>query len=294
MRLLLFGANGQVGWELQRSLSVLGAVTALTRRDADFARPAALATIVRAIDPDVIVNAVAYNAVDLAEREVELCTAVNAQAPRVLANEAAALDAWLVHYSTDQVFNGSACLPYTEHAATGPLSVYGHSKLEGENHVRASGCKHLIFRTSWVHSPRRDNFALRLLKMAAEREAIDMAADQFATPTGADLLADVTAHALHACLSNASLGATYHAVAAGEASRLDYARFVLDWARDHGVPTRASSETLRAVTSTEFPSAARRPLNGRLSPDKLCATFGIALPPWRDGVKRMLAEAHLA
>lgn len=294
MKLLLFGANGQVGWELQRSLSVFGAITALTRHDADFARPAALASIVRAVEPDVIVNAAAYNAVDQAEREVELCTAVNAQAPRVLADEAAAMDAWLVHYSTDQVFDGSASLPYSEHAATGPLSVYGHSKLAGEHHVRASGCKHLIFRTSWVHSPRRDNFALRLLKMAAERETIDMVADQFATPTGADLLSDITAHALRACLSDASLGATYHAVAAGEASRLEYARLVLDWARDHGVPTRASSKTLRAIASTEFPSAARRPLNGRLSPDKLCATFGITLPPWRDGVQRMLAEAHLA
>jgi dTDP-4-dehydrorhamnose reductase len=294
MKLLLFGANGQVGWELQRSLSVLGAITALTRQDADFAHPAALASIVRAIEPDVIVNAAAYNAVDQAEREVELCTAVNAQAPRVLAEEAAAIDAWLVHYSTDQVFDGSASLPYSEDAATGPLSVYGHSKLEGEHHVRASGCKHLIFRTSWVHSPRRDNFALRLLKQAAEQETIDMVADQHATPTGADLLADITAHAVRACLSDASLGATYHAVAAGEASRLEYARLVLDWARDHGMPTRVSSETLRAVTSTEFPSPARRPLNGRLSPDKLCSTFGITLPPWRDGVHRMLAEARLA
>lgn len=294
MKLLLFGANGQIGWELQRSLSPLGAITALTRQDADFGLPTTLAKIVRAIEPDVIVNAAAYNAVDQAEREVELCTAVNAQAPRALADEAATIDAWLVHYSTDQVFDGRATLPYSEDAATGPLSVYGRSKLEGEHHVRASGCKHLIFRTSWLHSPRRDNFALRLLKMAAERETIDMVADQHATPTGADLLADITAHALRACLLNASLGATYHAVAAGEASRLEYARLVLDWARDHGVPTRASSETLRAIASTEFPSAARRPLNGRLSPDKLCSTFGITLPPWRDGVQRMLAEALLA
>jgi len=291
MRLLLFGANGQVGWELRRSLAILGDLTALTRHDADLARPSILGSTVRGLAPHVIVNAAAYNAVDHAENEPEVCATINAEAPRALAAEAAVLGSWLVHYSTDQVFDGRADSPYKEDAPTGPMSVYARSKVEGEQHIRASGCKHLILRTSWVHSPRRDNFARRMLKLACERETLDVVADEIAAPTGADLLADITAHALRACLDDPKLGGTYHAVAGGETSRYDYTLFVLEWARARGVQIKTPFGAIHAIRSSDYPSLARRPLNARLDTAKLRTTFKLAPPHWREGVRRMLSEA---
>ncbi len=200
MKILLFGCNGQVGWELQRSLAVLGELVALdfdsTDLHADFSRPDELAATVRAVRPDVIVNAAAHTAVDKAEAEPALARTINAEAPAVLAREAAAMNAWLVHYSTDYVFDGSGEQPWKEDDPTGPLSVYGRTKLQGEQAVRAAGCKHLILRTSWVYSARGGNFARTMLRLAAERDQLNVVADQIGAPTGADLLADVTAHAL--------------------------------------------------------------------------------------------------
>ena len=294
MKILLFGKGGQVGWELQRSLAPLGELIALdfdsTDHHADFSRPAALADTVRALRPDVIVNAAAHTAVDRCESEPEFAAKLNAEAPRVLAAEAAALGAWLVHYSTDYVFDGSSSAPRDEAAATGPLSVYGRTKLDGENHIRASGCKHLIFRTSWVYAARGGNFARTMLKLAAERDALSVIDDQFGAPTGADLLADITAHALRSVQREPQLGGTYHAVAAGETSWHGYARFVIEWARASGVPVKVAATAIGAVPTSAYPTAARRPLNSRLDTRKLRSAFCLTLPDWQHGVQRMLQE----
>jgi dTDP-4-dehydrorhamnose reductase len=296
MKILLFGKNGQLGWELQRSLAPLGELVALDHRSADhpadFAHPAALARTVQALRPHVIVNAVAHTAVDKAESEPERAALLNAEAPRVLAREAAATGAWLVHYSTDYVFDGSGSAPRVEDAPTGPLSVYGRTKLEGEQHVRASGCRHLILRSSWLYAARGGNFARTMLQLAAERDVLKVVDDQHGAPTGADLLADVTAHALRAALVNASLAGTYHAVAAGETTWHRYATLVIEWARTQGLTVRVAPDAVCAVPGSGFPSAARRPLNSRLDTGKLRAAFGLTLPPWEQGVVRMLREVH--
>lgn len=296
MRVLLFGKGGQVGWELQRSLAVLGDVVALdfdsTDLHADFTRPAGLVDTVRAVRPDVIVNAAAHTAVDKAESEPELAHTINAEAPRVLAAEAATLGALLVHYSTDYVFDGSGTTARDEGAPTGPLSVYGRTKLAGEEAIRASGCRHLILRTSWVYAARGGNFARTMLKLAAERNELKVIDDQFGAPTGADLLADVTAHAVRAVRANAALAGTYHCVAAGETNWHAYARFVIEWARARGLPVKVAPDAVRAVPTTEYPTPARRPLNSRLDTRKLRDAMQLALPDWRVGVQRMLEEVY--
>ncbi|MET0333859.1 MAG: dTDP-4-dehydrorhamnose reductase, partial [Rhizobacter sp.] len=241
MKILLLGKNGQVGWELQRSLAPLGEVIALDFDSpgplaADFSKPESLAATVRAVSPDVIVNAAAHTAVDKAESEPELARTINATAPGVLAREAAAINAWLVHYSTDYVFNGSGTTPWLEESPTGPLSVYGQTKLEGEDAIRASGAQHLIFRTSWVYAARGSNFAKTMLRLAKERDKLTVINDQIGSPTGADLLADVTAHAIRHAQQRADVSGTYHAVASGETSWHDYARHVIEFARTAGQP----------------------------------------------------------
>ena len=296
MKILLFGCKGQVGWELQRSLASLGDVTALdfdsTDFHADFGRPAALAGTVRALRPDVIVNAAAHTAVDKAESEPDLAATINAEAPRVLAAEAAALDAWLVHYSSDYVFDGSGDEARIETAATGPLSVYGRTKLDGEEHIRASGCRHLILRSSWVYSARGGNFARTMLKLATERDALCVIDDQIGAPTGADLLADITAHAIRGVRQEPRLGGTYHAVASGETSWYAYARFVIEWASAQGLPVKVAANAIEAVPTSAYPTPAHRPLNSRLATGKLRHAFGLTLPHWQAGVERMLMETR--
>jgi len=296
MKILLFGCNGQVGWELQRSLAPLCALVALDfdSKDfaADFSRPQELAASVRAVRPDVIVNAAAHTAVDKAESEPDLAHTINAEAPGVLAREAAASNIWLVHYSTDYVFDGSGTRPWREDDPTGPLSVYGRTKLDGEQRIRASGCRHLILRTSWVYAARGGNFARTMLKLAAERDELRVIDDQIGAPTGADLLADVTAHALRAAMPKPELAGTYHAVAAGETSWHGYAQTVIEWARARSLPVRVAADRIVAVSSSAYPTPARRPLNSRLDTQRLQRTFGLTMPPWQPGVLRMLAEVH--
>jgi dTDP-4-dehydrorhamnose reductase len=295
MKILLFGKGGQVGWELQRSLAPLGELVALgfdsTELHGDFSRPADLSATVRAVKPDVIVNAAAHTAVDKAESEPDFAAALNAESPRVLALQAKALGAWLVHYSTDYVFDGSGSHARDENAPCGPLSVYGRTKLDGEEHIRASGCRHLIFRTSWVYAARGGNFARTMLKLAAEREALNVINDQIGAPTGADLLADITAHAIRAVRSDAALGGTYHAVAGGQTSWHGYAQFVIDWARANGLPVKVAADAVKPTPTSAYPTPAKRPLNSRLSTAKLQNAFGLRLPPWQQGVERMLKEA---
>jgi dTDP-4-dehydrorhamnose reductase len=296
MKVLLFGKGGQVGWELQRSLATLGELTALdfdsTDFHADFSKPAQLADTVRALKPDVVVNAAAHTAVDKAESEPEFAAKLNAEGPRVLAAETKALGALLVHYSTDYVFDGGGSAARAEDASTGPLSVYGRTKLEGENHIRASGCAHLILRTSWVYAARGGNFARTMIKLASERDALSVIDDQFGAPTGAELLADVTAHAIRACRADAKLCGTYHAVAGGETNWFDYARFVIEWARANGLPIKVAADAVKPVPTSGYPTPAQRPLNSRLDTHKLRNAFNINLPHWQSGVRRMLMEAY--
>jgi dTDP-4-dehydrorhamnose reductase len=298
MRILLFGKDGQVGWELQRSLAPLGELVALGRRDAasalaaDFAEPARLEATVDAVAPDVVVIAAAHTAVDRAEAEVELATRLNAEAPGVVARAAARRGAWVVHYSTDYVFDGSGQTARDEAAPTGPLSVYGRTKLAGEDAIRESGCRHLIFRTSWVYAARGGNFAKTMLRLAGERERLTVIDDQIGAPTGADLIADVSAHAIRHAIADPQAGSsgTYHLVAAGETSWNGYARLVLRKAASLGRSLKATPETVDAVPTSAFKTAAVRPLNSRLVTARLERTFGLVLPAWQTGVERMLDE----
>ena len=294
MKILLLGCRGQVGWELQRALAPLGEVTALDfdspGLSADFSQPESLAATVQALQPQIIVNAAAHTAVDQAQAEPDLARRINATAPAVLAREAAALGATLLHYSTDYVFDGSGNAPRAEDAPTGPLNVYGQTKLEGEQAIRASGCRHLILRTSWVYAARGGNFAKTMLRLAAERDALTVIDDQVGAPTGADLLADISAHALRALAANPALAGTYHAVAAGQTSWFDYAQLVIATARALGQPVKVAADAVRPVPSSAFKTAAQRPLNSRLDTSRLQQTFGLTLPPWQHGVQRLLTE----
>lgn len=292
MRILLFGKSGQVGWELQRSLAPLGVLVALDSDSknlcADFTNLDGLAETVRKVAPDIIVNAAAHTAVDKAESEPELVRTINAQAAAVLAQETKNLNAWLVHYSTDYVFDGSGDKPWLETDAPGPLNVYGATKLEGEQLIQQSGCRHLIFRTSWVYGARGGNFAKTMLKLGRERESLKVIDDQIGAPTGADLLADVTAHAIRTATQREDVSGLYHLIAAGETSWHGYASFVLDYARRAGAELKVAA--IHPVPTSDFPTPARRPHNSRLNTEKLQNTFDLHLPHWQAGVERMLTE----
>ena len=294
MKILLFGKGGQVGWELQRSLAPLGDLVALDADSqnlcGDFTNPEGLAQTVRAVAPDIIVNAAAHTAVDQAESEPELARTINALAPGVLAQEAKRSGAWLIHYATDYVFDGSGDKPWLETDPTGPLSVYGKTKLEGEEAIRATGCQHLIFRTSWVYAARGGNFAKTMLRLAQERDFLSVINDQIGAPTGADLLADISAHAIRTALRNPDVGGLYHLVAGGETSWHGYAIFVIDFARQAGIEIKVTPEAIQPVPTSAFPLPAPRPKNSRLDTQKLKNTFGLNLPHWQSGVARMLTE----
>ena len=294
MNILLLGKNGQVGWELQRSLSVLGTVTALdfdsTEYCGDFSNPAGVADTVRALRPDVIVNAAAHTAVDKAESEADVARTLNATTPGAIAQEAAKLGAWLVHYSTDYVFDGSGSRPWVETDTPAPLSVYGRTKLEGEQLIQQSGARHLILRTSWVYAARGGNFAKTMLRLAQEREHLTVIDDQWGAPTGADLLADVTAHALRHLQQHPHDGGLYHCVAAGETNWHLYAKEVLALAVKAQPAIKLEAKEIAPIPTSDFPTPARRPHNSRLDTTRLQSTFGIVLPPWQHGVARMLTE----
>jgi dTDP-4-dehydrorhamnose reductase len=296
LKILLLGANGQVGWELQRSLQPLGQLVALDRHSSvycgDLTNSVGVAETVKKLGPDVIVNAAAYTAVDKAESDRETAHAVNAVAPGVLAEAANRVGAWLVHYSTDYVFDGSGSKPWDESDPTGPLGVYGSTKLEGEQRIAARCARHLVLRTSWVYAARGANFPKTMLRLAGERDRLSVVNDQFGAPTGADLLADVTAHMVRSAIAGTVVDAagTYHLAAGGETSWHAYARFVIETALQAGRTLKASALTIDPVLASAFPTAAARPHNSRLNTAKLRARFGLALPDWRPGVARMLAE----
>jgi dTDP-4-dehydrorhamnose reductase len=302
LRVLLFGAGGQVGWELQRSLAPLGELIALDRHSADLPSGAygslcgdlgnlqGLMATVQKVRPDVIVNAAAHTAVDRAESEAELARTLNALAPGVLAQEATRVGALLVHYSTDYVFDGSGTRPWRENDPTGPLSVYGQTKLEGEQLIQAACPNHLIFRTSWVYAARGGNFAKTMLRLGQERERLNVIDDQFGAPTGADLLADVSAHAIRQLLQRPQDAGLYHLVAGGETTWNGYAKYVLNQAALAVPAINIKAVEVAAVPTSAFPTPARRPHNSRLDTSRIQATFGLSLPDWQRGVARMLTE----
>ncbi|MGE9759439.1 dTDP-4-dehydrorhamnose reductase [Pseudomonas sp. PDM20] len=294
MKILLLGRNGQVGWELQRSLAPLGELLALDSRSTDYCGDLAdldgLAATLERFAPDVIVNAAAYTAVDKAESEPEQARRVNAQALGVMAEAAARHGALLVHYSTDYVFPGHGQTPWREVDDVGPLNVYGQSKLAGEQAIQASGCRHLIFRTCWVYAARGNNFARTMLRLARERDSLGVIDDQFGAPTGADLIADVTAHAITAAVRSPELCGLYHLAAGGETSWCGYARFVLEQATAAGVELSVSAQAIGALTTDAYPLPAKRPANSRLNTEKLQKAFLLNLPHWQHGVARMLTE----
>ncbi len=296
LKILLLGKNGQVGWELQRSLAPLGEVLALDRHSThycgDLSKPEQLAQTVLTYKPDFIVNAAAHTAVDKAESEPELAKVLNTDAPAALAKAAAQVGAWLVHYSTDYVFDGSGTHARQEGEGTGPLSVYGQTKLDGEKAIVASGCKYLIFRTSWVYAARGGNFAKTMLRLAQERDKLTVINDQHGAPTGADLIADVTAHAMRRVLNtqNISFSGVYHLVASGETTWHGYASHVIERAKAIKPELDWKVSDIAPVPTSAFPTPAIRPLNSRLCTQKLQQNFGLVLPPWQHGVDRMLTE----
>jgi dTDP-4-dehydrorhamnose reductase len=295
VKILLLGKNGQVGWELQRSLAPLGELVALDRGgdaglSGDLADGPGIMATVSQVKPDVIVNAAAYTAVDKAESEPEAAHRINADGPGALARAAAESGALLVHYSTDYVFDGSGDQPWKEGDKTHPLSVYGRTKLDGEQKIRDTGCPHLIFRTSWVYAARGGNFAKTMLRLARERETLSVIDDQIGAPTGADLIADVTAHAIARARTTPTLSGTYHLVAAGETSWHAYARFVLEKARQAGIELKTPPKAVAPIPSSAYKVAAQRPLNSRLDTSLLRQSFGLSLPGWQAGVDRMLTE----
>lgn len=284
-KILLLGANGQVGWELRRSLKPMGDITACTRAEADLADLDGLRNVVARAKPNIIVNAAAYTAVDKAESEPELADRINHEAVAVLAAEAKKTEALLIHYSTDYVYDGTKPAPYVETDTTHPLGVYGATKLRGEDAVRASGCFHVIFRTSWVYAARGHNFVKTMLRLGRERDELKVVSDQIGAPTSAHLIADVTAQAL----TKPVLSGVYHLTAAGETSWHGFAALILAEAKRLGLALKVDPEQILPIPTSAYPTPAKRPANSRLNTDKLRTGLGIALPPWESQARRTVA-----
>ncbi len=291
MKIVLFGGKlGQLGWELRRTLAPLGEVVAVDRDDLDLRDAPALTAFLHEQSPQLIVNASAYTAVDRAETEQDLAFAINEQAPRVMAESACALGAGLIHYSTDYVFDGALGRPYAEDNATNPLSVYGRSKLAGEQAIQAAGCAHLIFRTAWVYSTRGDSFITKTLQWARQKTELRVVDDQVSNPTWARMLAEATSMLLAQGIGDvpAYVGeksGLYHLAGWGFASRYEWAQQIL--AND---PKRTEQlvQTLQPARTDEFPALAERPLLSALDCSRFEKTFGLRLPPWQEALQRCM------
>lgn len=293
MRILLFGKNGQVGWELNRSLQPLGEIVALGREDVDFVNPESLRGIVRKIKPDVIVNAVAYTSVDKAEEQEELAEKINSIAPGVLAEEALKINALLVHYSTDYVFDGTKQSPYTETDEPNPINVYGRTKLAGEMAIQASGCDYLIFRTSWVYASRGHNFLLTILKLAKERDELRIVSDQIGSPTSARLIADTTSHCIKQSMIEKEAdffsSDLYHLVTYGSTSWYGFAKEIISTA-EKKLDAQIKSKNIIAVPASEYPTSAKRPMNSQLKVDTLQHKFSVVMPDWSSALNLCIEE----
>ncbi|WP_158783535.1 dTDP-4-dehydrorhamnose reductase [Pantoea sp. BAV 3049] len=292
MKILLLGKNGQVGWELQRALAPLGNLIALDRHSTeycgDLSDPAGIAATILAVKPDVIVNAAAHTAVDKAESEPEVAAVLNTAAVASMAEAAEKVGALLVHYSTDYVFNGQGNKPWAETDATDPLSVYGKTKRDGEEAITAACSNYLIFRTSWVYAAKGNNFAKTMLKLAKDRDELSVINDQFGAPTGAELIADCTAHAIRKAKAQSGLTGIYHLIASGTTTWHEYASYVISSGREKGLELQVSK--INPVATSAFPTPAKRPANSRLDITKFQQNFELTLPDWRVGVERMLTE----
>jgi dTDP-4-dehydrorhamnose reductase len=293
VKIALFGKEGQVGWELQRSLAIVGDLLATEQDELDFERLDTVRDWIRQHRPDAIVNAAAYTAVDQAESEPDKARRINAEAVGVMADEASRLNAWLIHYSTDYVFDGTKPAPYEEGDEARPLSVYGRTKWEGEEALRSRHDRHIIFRTSWVFASRGKNFVKTIVRLGKEKESLNVVADQWGAPASAELLADVTALALHRVLSHDSgsrLSGTYHLTATGETNWYEYARYVLTLAKQRGVALKVATEAVVPIPTEAYPLPAKRPKNSRLSVAKVTQAFGVCPPDWKFHVRRSLDE----
>ncbi|MGE9549666.1 dTDP-4-dehydrorhamnose reductase [Erwinia amylovora] len=292
MKILLLGKNGQVGWELQRALAPLGNLIALDRHSTDYcgdlSNPAGIAATILAVKPDVIVNAAAHTAVDKAESEPEAAAVLNTAAVASMAEAAEKVGALLIHYSTDYVFNGQGDKPWSETDASEPLSVYGKTKRDGEEAISAVCSHYLIFRTSWVYAAKGNNFAKTMLKLAKDRDELSVINDQFGAPTGAELIADCTAHAILRAKAQPELTGIYHLVASGTTTWHEYASYVIAAGREKGLELQVSK--INPVATSAFPTPAKRPTNSRLDITKFQQSFELTLPDWRVGVERMLTE----
>jgi len=296
MRILLFGANGQVGWELQRSLSPLGELCVCDQEHVDLEDKDALSAYIHEYGPTVIVNAAAYTDVDKAESEPETAKNINTDAVSLMANEAKRLNAWLIHYSTDYIFDGTKATnkSYSEDDNPSPLSVYGTTKLQGEESIRKSGCKHIIFRTSWVYATHGTDFIKTMLRLAKEKDELKIVADQFGAPTCAELVADITALCLHQLLftkdeAELSIG-TYNLTPTGVTNWFEFAKLIISEAVDQGISLKVAAENIHPIATFEYPLPAKRPSNSQLDCSKICRTFDILLPPWQKHVRRVIYE----
>jgi dTDP-4-dehydrorhamnose reductase len=293
-RILLLGKNGQLGWALQRALAIHGAVIGCDRRGCDLSNPDRLRDVVRKASPAIIVNAAAYTAVDRAESEPEIAQQVNGIAPGILAEEAKNVGALLVHYSTDYIFDGKKDGFYQEADTPRPISVYGRSKLAGEAAVQSVGGDYLIFRSSWVYGLYGTNFPKTILALAKERESLRIVADQVGAPTSVELMADVTSHCLDMWHSDAAAGkrygGTYHLAPSGETSWHGLACEIVRAAREAGLPVKVAPEQVEPITTKDYPTAARRPANSRLSTEKLTKVFNVSLPQWEFHVHRLITD----
>lgn len=289
--IVLLAPTGQVGFELARALAPLGNVHTLSRAEVDFADTATVISKVAALQPAIIVNAAAWTAVDKAETDRDAAFLLNATLPAALAGVAQQQDAWVVHYSSDYVYQGTGSTPWQETDATGPLSVYGESKLAGDNAVMADCSKHLIFRTSWVYGARGNNFMRTMLKLALSREALSVVADQVGAPTPARLIAGVTLLALQQAMAHGTeLSGVYHLAPQGETSWYGFAEAIFNLARERGLVLKLKPELFRPIASSEYPTPAQRPANSRLCLTKLEQTFNLKLPHWHNQLKLTLDE----
>lgn len=293
MKILLFGKNGQVGWELNRSLQSLGEIVALGREDADFSNPESLRLIVREIKPDVIVNAVAYTAVDNAEKEEDLAMVINGVAPGVLAEESKALNSLLIHYSTDYIFDGIKDVPYVETDEPNPINAYGRTKLTGEQAVQSSNCDYLIFRTSWVYAPRGNNFLLTILKLGKDREELNIVSDQIGSPTSAKFIAETTFHCVRQVIREKQAGifisGLYHLTASTYTSWYGFAIEIVH-AVSKKLDLKLKIKNIKAIPTADYPTPAKRPMNSQLSSVKLEKVFNVKMPDWHQMLSLCLED----
>ena len=294
MKILLLGANGQVGWELQRSLAPLGQIKACDRHTLDLGNFEGLLACVRDYCPEIIVNAAAYTAVDKAESEKDKAYRINAEAVALLADEAKQLNAWLIHYSTDYVFDGTKSNAYLETDETNPQSVYGKTKLQGEEAIKVSECNHLIFRTSWIFAARGANFVKTMIRLARVQKELKVVSDQIGVPTSAELIADLTALCLYRIYQKKNtapnLTGIYHLTPTGETSWHGFAQFIIAELAGMGVEFRANFENIVPISTSEFPLPAKRPANSLLETKIICRTFNLKLPKWQFHAQRLLKE----